>query len=60
MARLDLTVEISDESILAAVAEVRQKQRELNEAVGKLESITTGIRSCLVPEAATVKEIPRT
>lgn len=60
MAKLDLTVEINDESLLAAVAEVRQKQRDLNEAVGKLESIVSGVRSCITPEAAVTKETPRT
>lgn len=59
MPRLDLSVEISDGSLLDAVADVRQKQRALNEAVGRLESIVSGVRSCIVPEAAVVKEMPQ-
>lgn len=58
MAKLEFTVEINDGSLLEAVAEVRQKQRDLNEAVRKLESIVSGVRSCIVPEAAVTKEIP--
>lgn len=51
MAKLDLTVEINDESLLAAVAEARQKQRDLNEAVGKLESIVIAAASREVSES---------
>lgn len=56
MPKLNITVEISDGSLLDAVADVRQKQRDLNEAVGRLESIVSGVRSCIVPETAVVKE----
>ena len=57
MAKIDLTVEMNDESILSAIAEVRKKQRELNEAVGTLESIITGQYAEIVPEAAVIKEM---
>lgn len=56
MARLDLTVEINDKSILAALAEVREKQRALNTAVGKLESVITGRYAEITPEAAVINE----
>lgn len=59
MAKLDLTVEIDDNSLLAALAEVREKQRALNEAVGKLERIITGRYSEITPNAAVVKEKPQ-
>lgn len=59
MAKLELTVEINDESLLAAVAEVREKQRALNEAVGTLERIITGRHAEITPNAAVVKEKPQ-
>ena len=59
MARLDITVEINDGSVLEALAEVREKQRELNNAVSLLEGTITGRHAESVPHAAVVIERPR-
>jgi hypothetical protein len=59
MAKLDLTVEINDESLLAAVAEVEEKRRELNGAIFKLRSIVTGEHADINPNGAVVKEMPQ-
>lgn len=58
MAKVELTVEINDESLLATIAEVKEKQRELNKTIIKLEEIVTGGRYGGVP--LETKETPRT
>lgn len=59
MAKLNLSVEISDESLLAAVAEVEEKRRELNGAIFRLRTIVTGEHADVNPDGAVVKEIPQ-
>lgn len=59
MAKLGITVEINDESLLAAVAEVEEKRRELNGAIFRLHTIVTGEHADVNPNGAIVKEMPQ-
>lgn len=59
MAKLQLNVEIDDESLLAAVAEVEEKRRELNAAIFRLRTIVTGEHADVNPNGAVVKEMPQ-
>lgn len=56
MAKLDLTVEINDGSVLEALAEVRKKETELSRAISTLESRITGKFGDIIPTAAEVTE----
>lgn len=56
MAQIELKVEIDDQGLFAALAEVENAQRLLDHAIAKLNSRMTGRFADIMPNAAEVKE----